>query len=199
MRFYPDAPAERAKAIFRDVFVVGLLVLLALLGLRVHDAVDKLAVIPHGVDSAGSAVQGGFRQAADKVGDVPLVGGDLAGGLRDAGNATGGNVSELGREGEGRVHDLANLLGAITFGIPALMLLATTVPARVEQVRSLTGASRVLRGADPRLVAMRATFSLPYDDLLRHTRDPFGDLAAERYDALVAAALEDAGLHPLRR
>jgi len=52
----------------------------------------------------------------------------------------------------------------------------------------------VLRGADARVVAMRAAFSLPYGQLLEHTRDPLGDLAAERYDALVAAALEDAGL-----
>lgn len=194
MRFYPDAPADRARAIVRDVFAIGLLVLLALLGLKVHDAVDKLAVIPQGVDSAGTAVQGGFRQAADAVDSVPVVGGDLAGGLRDAGNATGGNVAEMAQEGEDRVHTLANLLGAITFGIPAVMLLAGWLPQRIEQVRRLTNASRVLHGAERRLVAMRAAFSLPYDDLVRHTKDPFGDLEAGRYDGLVAAALEDAGL-----
>ena len=44
------------------------------------------------------------------------------------------------------------------------------------------------------LLARRAAFGLPYCVLLRHTRDPLGDLAAERYDGLVAAALEDAGL-----
>src|ERR687885_63648 len=131
MRFYPAAPSERAREIFRDVFVIGLLVLLALLGLKVHDAVDKLAVIPQGVDSAGTAVQGGFRQAADAVDSVPVVGGDLAGGLRDAGNATGGNVSQLGREGVDRVHRLADLLGAITFGVPAVLPPARRVPRRV--------------------------------------------------------------------
>jgi hypothetical protein len=41
---------------------------------------------------------------------------------------------------------------------------------------------------------MRAAFALPYDVLLRYTPDPFGDLASERYDALVAAAAEDVGL-----
>jgi hypothetical protein len=43
---------------------------------------------------------------------------------------------------------------------------------------------------------MRAAFSLPYGQLLEYTRDPLGDLAAERYDPLVAAALDDAGLRP---
>jgi hypothetical protein len=43
---------------------------------------------------------------------------------------------------------------------------------------------------------MRAAFSLPYGQLLQYTRDPLGDLEDGRYDALVAAALEDAGLRP---
>ena len=35
--------------------------------------------------------------------------------------------------------------------------------------------------------------------LQRYTADPLGDLAAGRYDALVDAALEEAGLSPRRR
>jgi hypothetical protein len=51
-----------------------------------------------------------------------------------------------------------------------------------------------------RLIAQRAAFGLPYGALLRHTKDPLGDLQAERYDALVAAELEAAGLRePERR
>jgi hypothetical protein len=41
---------------------------------------------------------------------------------------------------------------------------------------------------------MRAAFSLPYGQLLAWTDDPLGDLAEGRYDRLVNAALEDAGL-----
>ena len=41
---------------------------------------------------------------------------------------------------------------------------------------------------------MRAAFALPYETLLRYTDDPLGDLAAERYDPLIAAVLEDSGL-----
>jgi len=52
----------------------------------------------------------------------------------------------------------------------------------------------VLAGGDARLVAMRAAFSLPYGTLLAYTEDPLGDLRAERYDALLAAAFDEAGL-----
>jgi hypothetical protein len=48
--------------------------------------------------------------------------------------------------------------------------------------------------ADGRVLAQRAAYSLPYGRLLEFSDDPLGDLAAERYDPLVAAALEDAGL-----
>ncbi len=41
---------------------------------------------------------------------------------------------------------------------------------------------------------MRAAFGLSYLTLLGYTRDPFGDLAAGRFDALVNAALDDVGI-----
>ncbi len=59
-------------------------------------------------------------------------------------------------------------------------------------------AARVLRepGSPERqeLLAARAAFGLPYGTLLRYTKDPIGDLEAGRYDALVRAELEQAGL-----
>src|SRR5919202_2373041 len=167
LRLYPDIPARRANTVVRDVAVIGLLVLCALIGLRVHSAVDKLAVLGEGVRKAGAA--------------VPLV---------------GDPVEDLGKRGEDGVHRLATLLGLVTFLLPALAVLSRYLPPRLAQVRQLTAAERVLRGGDARLVAMRSAFSLPYGRLVTYTRDPLGDLADGRYDALVAAALEDAGLAP---
>src|SRR4051812_3584811 len=203
MRLYPDIPVRRANAVSRDAATLFALVLLALLGLWVYHAVDSLTILGRGVHDAGAAVQTGFTTAADKVDGVPLVGGSIAGGLRDAGNATGGNVADAGTRGEQRVHRLAILLGAIVFLLPAAMLLSRWLPQRLQQIRTLTNAERVLAtGGDEerrRLVAMRAAFALPYGTLLAHTRDPIGDLAAGRYDALVDAIAEDAGLRVSRR
>jgi hypothetical protein len=200
VRLYPDVPAARASTLLRDAVVVAALVLFAWLAVGVHDAVDRLAVLGEGVRSGGEAVQGGFESAAEAVDGTPIVGDRIADGLRAAGGGTGGNAAGLGRRGEEAAHDLANLLGAITFGLPAALLLGWYLPGRVRQVRRLTSAALVLGDPlDPdrrRLLAMRAAFSLPYGQLLAHTRDPLGDLAAERYDALVEAALEDAGLRP---
>jgi hypothetical protein len=197
MRFYPDVPRQRVATITTDAVVLALLALFAWLGVQVHDAVAELAPLGQGVEDAGNAVQGGFETAAEAVEGTPVVGGDIAEALREAGEGTGGNAAELGQRGEDGVYRTANLLGLLTFAVPAILLVAQALPSRIALVRRLTAAHRALgeaTGDRRRLLAMRAAFSLPYATLLRYTPDPLGDLAAERYDALVAAAYEDAGL-----
>ena len=171
MRLYPDIPHRRLAALVQDAAFLLLLALLAWLGLRVHDTVDKLAVLGHGVKEVGD--------------HVPLV---------------GGPVKDMGQRGEDSVHHLANLLGALTFLIPGAAIVWSYLPGRIAQIRKLTAAHRVLApGPEPdrlEAVAMRAAFSLPFSHLLRYTKDPLGYLAVGRYDALLAAVLDDAGLRP---
>ncbi|HZR94536.1 MAG TPA: hypothetical protein VFA56_02510 [Gaiellaceae bacterium] len=202
MRFYPDIPVRRANTAARDAATVVAVIVLALLGFWVYHAVDSLTILGRGVHDAGAAVVSGFDAAADKVGHVPLAGGPIADGLRSAGEGTGGTVADAGTRGEQRVHRLALLLGLLTFLLPAATLLSRFLPQRLQQIRTLTNAARVLSPIEDderrRLVAMRAAFALPYEQLLAHTRDPLGDLAAGRYDALVDAIAEDAGLRVTR-
>jgi hypothetical protein len=197
MRVYPDTPNERGRAVARDALTLLTLFVLAWLALKVHDTVDKLAVLGTGVRDSGNAVQDGFGAAADAVSGVPVVGGDFGNALRDAGSGTGGQVADAGRAGEERIHELANLLGFLFFALPASILLVTTLPARIRQIRELTAAGRLLdTSSDERrkLIAMRAAFSLPARELMPHTKDPIGDLAAGRYDALIEAAYQAEGL-----
>jgi hypothetical protein len=202
MRIYPDTPNERGRAVARDALVLLTLFVLAWLALKVHDAVDQLAVLGTGVRDSGEAVQSGFGAAADAVSGLPVVGGEVGDALRDAGSGTGGPVTDAGRAGEERVHDLANLLGFLFFAIPASILLVTTLPGRIRQVRELNAAERLLGGPTSeerrQLIAMRAAFSLPARHLARHTKDPLGDLETGRYDALIAAAYAAEGLSPSR-
>jgi hypothetical protein len=201
MRIYPDTADDRGRAVARDALVLLTLFVLGWLALKVHDAVDELAVLGTGVRDTGEAVQSGFQRAGEAAAGIPVVGGEVEDALRDAGEGTGGEVAEAGREGEERVHDLADLLGALFFAIPASILLVTTLPGRIRQIRELNATARLLDLSSEerrRLVAMRAAFSLPARELARHTKDPIGDLAAGRYDPLIAAAYDEAGLSPRR-
>ena len=197
MRLYPDTADDRGRAVARDALTILTLIVLAWIALKVHDAVDKLAVLGTGVRDTGEAVNSGFEAAGDAVSGVPVVGGELGDALRDAGSGTGGEVADAGRAGEERVHDLANLLGFLMFALPASILLVLTLPGRIRQVRELNAVQRLLDVTSEerrRLVAMRAAFTLPARALARHTKDPIGDLAAGHYDPLIEAAYDEAGL-----
>jgi hypothetical protein len=202
MRFYSDVPAPRRATIFRDLLVLLLLVLLAWLGLSVHDTVAEIASVPRGVSDTGGAIQRGFESAGDAVGEVPVVGEPLAGALQDAGEGAGGEIAETGREGEEDVNDLADTLGVLFFLLPGAAVLSRYLPDRIADVRRLTAAARAigptLTPDRERTLAMRAAYGLPYERLVRYTRDPLADLESGRYDRLVAAALDDAGLRPSR-
>jgi hypothetical protein len=200
VRFYPNVPSRRAATLVGDAIVIGLLLVFAWLGLVVHDAVDRLGALGEGVQATGGAVSSGFETAAEAVDGTPVVGGELADGLREAGESSGGEVTDLGERGEQGAHRLADLLGLLTFALPAGFLLLFYLPPRIELAQRVTAAARVLTEPDSderrRVVAMRAAFALPYGTLLHYTQDPLGDLAAGRYDRLVEAAFDDAGLRP---
>jgi hypothetical protein len=169
MRLYPDNPSRRTAMMLYDLAVLVGLVLIALLAVFVHNQVNQLAVLGSGIAQVGSGLPG------------PI----------------GGPVSDFGTRGVDHVHSLATRMGLLTFVIPAAIVLWQYLPGRIAQIRNLTAAARVLHGSaapdQRRALALRAV-SLPYGQLVRFTRDPFGDLAAERYDPLIAAALDDAGL-----
>jgi hypothetical protein len=197
MRLYPDTPDDRGRAVAKDALVLLTLFVLGWIAFEVHDAVDELAVLGSGVRESGEVVQSGFEKAGEAASGIPVVGGDVADALRDAGSGTGGEVAQAGSDGEDRVHDLADLLGVLFFAIPASILLLATLPGRIRQVRELNATERLLDLTSDerrRLVAMRAAFCLPAQALARHTRDPLGDLAEGRYEPLIDAAYDEAGL-----
>lgn len=200
LKFYPDVSAKRRSTIVRDLVLLGLVVVFAWMGFKVHDAVNSLTVLGSGVKHAGLSVRSGFDSAAGAVGGIPLVGSKLSGALQSAGQGSGGNVAALGQSGVDKTQELATLLGLIVFALPTVIVLVVMVPPRVRQIRQLGAANAVLVDVDDldrrRLLAMRAAFGLSYVTLLAYTHDPLGDLAAARYDPLVAAALDDAGIQP---
>lgn len=200
MKLYPDIPARLGATILRDASVLLMIAVFAWFGHQTYEAIEGLTVLGAGVRQAGTSLQQTFDSAAGAVDAVPFVGSRLAGALKSTGKGTGGELIALGQQGVDRVRHLAVTLGLVVFALPTLLLLVLAIPGRVRQVRSLTAASVVLSSPEDldrrRLVAMRAAFGLPYGTLLAYTRDPLGDLAAGRYDRLVDAALDDAGLRP---
>jgi|SRR3954469_18572934 len=213
MRLYPASPA---RTIAGDLAVLLALILFAWLGVRVHDGIAQLAVVGREIQDSGraiasagaqttQAVDGAFNNVAGRVNGVPIVGDELAGALRSVpGSATrpvrdstaeqGARLVAAGRQTERRTYALANLAGWLTFLLPALLLLLLTLPRRVRGVIRLNRARQMLRGAPEAILAARAAYNLPYRELARFTKEPFGDLADGRHAALLAALADDAGI-----
>jgi hypothetical protein len=198
MRYYPQLPAQRNRAILSDVVVVGLVIFFAWLGVTVNDTFDDLASLGRGVEDAGNSVQTGFEDAGGRVADVPIVGGSLDDALTEVGAQSGGNTAALGERGEAAVEDTASLLGWVTFALPTLVVLLWAMPRRIARVRRLGAAGRLLgttaSGERRNLLAMRAAFNLPYQTLLSYTPDSIGALAEGDHEPLLRALFEDAGL-----
>jgi hypothetical protein len=216
MRLYPATSTGLRRTLAGDVAVVLALCLFAWFGFKVHDGIAELASVGRGVSDAGraiartgaqttDAVNGAFDGVAGQVDGLPLVGGDLSGALRGVPRGAtqpiretaadqGARLVRAGQDAEERTYGLANLAGWLTFLVPALLLLARVLPSRVRGVVRMTRAERTLQNAPEHILAARAAYNLPYRDLVRHTRDPFGDLAAGRHAGLIAALADDAGV-----
>jgi hypothetical protein len=214
MRLYPASPGRRAATLAGDLTVVLLLALFAWAGVKVHDGIAELAGIGRGIEQSGrgisatahdatGAVRNGFDSAGGAVGGLPLLGDRIKDALQNAGrdatqpvdsatDAQARRLVALGREQERQTYRLAKLVGWLAFLVPALLLLAWKLPARTAQIRRMSTAHRTLRGGPEDILAARAAYNLPYRALARHTRDPFGDLAAGRHRGLLAALAEDA-------
>ena len=210
MRLYPASATARTRTATRDLVVVGLLILFAWTGMKVHDGILELTSVGRGIQDSGraisattrntaGAVEGAFADAGNAVNGIPLVGEQLAGTLRNApsgatsalratGDEQGSKIVRLGVEQVRQTEKAANWAGWLVFLLPSVTLLAFTLPARVRQVaRHARWPSARCSGAPEHILAARAAYSLDFKTLRRYTPDPFGDLAAGRYDQLVTA------------
>jgi hypothetical protein len=157
---YPDVLPQRGRTVARDGVVLLCLIVLAWAGLRVHDDTAGLDRLGVGVAQAGSSVQRGFGAAADGVGGVPVVGGQLSQSLRSAGVDAGGVTARSARQADPGIGRAAILIGWLIFLLPAAVLLGRYLPGRVRHICQMTAAARVLIGsgdaAQRRLSAVRS-------------------------------------------
>ena len=203
VKLYPEVADRRRERIARDVAVLLMLLFLVWIGRSVYQRIDSITVLATGVSSAGESVQTGFGAVAGAVESVPVIGDNLASALQSSGEATGGNVADLGAQGAEAIHRTALLIGLLTFLIPAILLVGLTLPDRVRGIRQMSLAGQFLEGERSperdRILAMRAVFNLDVDHLLEYCADPVGDLIAGRHDQLIEALFADAGLaKPIR-
>ena len=206
MTIYPARwPGRLGRAVL-DVLAVAWTAASVLAGLTVHGLVLGLQVISGSIVSTGNLLNSwvtDFQHAVPQ--GVPVVSGalnTLVGGLP---RSPGDPLVQSGMSASDRINQLAVGLGLFVAAVPILALIPLYLFWRVRDVRERSAAQAFVEAAQQSgqieqakaLLAHRAIVRLPFRDLMDVSSDPVADLAGGRHDALAAALLRRAGLHPL--
>jgi hypothetical protein len=199
VKLYAETAGLRARQLLGDLGVLAWTALWAAAGVALYRLVEKLAVPGARVEQAGSNFAGDVAEIQQKVGRLPVVGGDLQGPFgRLAG--VGRTLADAGATQQAAVHQLALWLGVVVAAVPIVALLLVWLPRRVAWAREAGAASRIrLDGADLELFALRAVANRPLRELHRVTPDPAGALRAGDYQPLADLELRALGLRAAPR
>lgn len=196
MTWYAETPALRTRQVVGDVLLLLWCAVWVRVGVAVHRGVDRLGGPGRELQDAGGGLRDGLSDAAERAGDVPVVGGGLRSPL-DAAAGAGDALVRAGEAQEQAVGQLALLLALVVVALPVLWALSRRLPARLAWARQ-AGAARGLLG-DVELLALRAAASRPLAELATLGPEPVGRWrrgepgAAEALAGLELAAL---GLSP---
>ena len=199
MKLYAETTGLRVRQLLGDLAVVAWTAAWVWAGVTLHRLVERLAVPGDRLERAGSGFAGDVAEIQQKVGRLPVVGGDLQGPFgRLAG--VGQTLADAGATQQQVVHQLALWLGVLVAAVPIAALLVTWLPRRVAWAREAGAASRLrLAGADLELFAFRAVANRSLRELHRVTPDPAGALRAGNYQALADLELRSLGLRAAPR
>jgi hypothetical protein len=199
VKLYAETPGLRTRQLVGDLAVLAWMAAWVAAGVALYRLVEKLAVPGERVEQAGSSFAGDIVEIQQKVGRLPVVGGELQDPFgRLAG--VGRTLAAAGVTQQEVVHQLALWLGVVVAVVPIVALLLVWLPRRVSWAREAGAASRLrMDGADLELFAIRAVANRPLRDLHRVTPDPAGDLRAGEYQALADLELRALGLRAQQR
>jgi hypothetical protein len=194
VKLYAETAGLRARQLLGDLAVLAWTVAWVAAGVALRRLVEKLAVPGARVEQAGSGFAADVAEIQEKVGRLPVVGGELQdpfGRLAGAGRT----LADAGVAQQEVVQQLAVWLGVVVAAVPIAALLVAWLPRRVGWAGEAGAASRLrLDGADLELFAIRAVANRPLRELHRVSADPAGALRAGDYQALADLELRSLGL-----
>jgi hypothetical protein len=206
MMVWSERRGPRLREMAADAATIGWVGLWALLGIRLYARLAELAGAGRLIRDGGVGLLNTGGEVAGAVEGIPLIGQNTAGRIRDAFGSAADPVIAFGSDIERLLLIIAGILGLMLVLIAVVPWLSRYVPWRLARLERLNAAARVLRPATvpgsprlgagelERLLASRALHRLEYAKLLEFTPDPFGDWEAGRFDGLVEAELDSAGL-----
>lgn len=199
MSLYSDYPAARNRQIIGDVAGVIILIIVISIATAVTTAVRAFGAFGRDLERAGLDIQTGLSEAADNLGDVPLIGDGIRGPF-DAAASAGESVANAGRAQQAFVEVVAVGAGWAVALVPLVMLALLWVVPRVRFAqRSSRLREMIANGMTSETLAARAVAHAPLRELVAVHPDPGAVWRANNPQALRALAgieLRRAGIRP---
>ena len=203
---YPERWPGLLWRLLLDVLVLLWTGAWALAGWTIYQLVLSLQVVADAITSTGQTFDTWVRAFQNNVpSNIPGVSGalhNLADALRQA---AGAPLIQRGTEAHAAIQHLAVGLGLFVALLPIVSVTGIYLIWRIRDAREISAAAAFVRVAERTgrieeanaVLAHRAIATLSFRTLMRASDDPMADLAEGRHEALAAAMLRRAGMHPL--
>jgi hypothetical protein len=198
LKLYPDQTNPAVLRAGADVLVVAWCALWIVIGSLAHRLVESLQSVVDGLQSSGEAIKavlGPFERGPLNR----LVGNVLPPDLGD-------RVVAFAGRSHTAIDNVALATAVATAAVPIVLLLvpylmwrwrdARKMGAALSFVRSTSGTGEIEQARA--ILAIRAVSSLPFQRLMRVSKDPAADLRAQHHEALAAEMMRSLGLNPSR-
>ena len=172
MKIYSDYPTRRSAQVSADVLAIAIIAVGVWLGVVVFTAIAALAEVGRRLESAGTGFSGAMTDAADALGQIPLVG-DAVRAPFDTASGTGGLLEQAGQSTQDLVIRVAIAIGVLVAGLVVFVVYWVWLRRRLAFARRATEASKLARFGDgPELLALRALMNGSRKQLAAVDRHP---------------------------
>ena len=204
MRLYPDLYGRRFAWMLADLLMLAWIYLCVKAGLWVNNLVLQLDALAQGVINAGKTFDSwiaSFNQGIPN--GVPYLSDFLHRTAEALKVHSGDSLISAGQSGSRGIHLLALILAIMVTAIPLIFAVMIYAPRRARLISDMRGVHLTLRRALARpemelqmleILAGRAIYTLPYNQLLAYSHNPAEDWYLRRFEPLARAEMERHGL-----
>jgi len=202
MLFYADSPRRRMAQILGDLVFVAFCVASVWVSLQIYDHLMAFQEPSSNIGQSGDDLAGSLKDAGDAITGIPLVPDSAGDALKD-GAVASSTMSDAGSTSAEAIPGLARWLAIGLGSMAVLLACAVHLPGRVRFVREATSGLKYVAGhEDVDIFALRALARQPLKALVDLSDDPAGDWREGDPDIVTRLAfleLRSCGLEPEKR
>jgi len=203
VKLWSEVPAARACELAADTATLLWVASWAIASRRLYEMLAAFAGAGRLISDGGRHVTVAGMQIGGALGGIPVIGSNVGDLVSSAFAFAARPFLTVGTYLERALLLVATLLSLIVLLVALALWLHRYIPWRWARLKRLQAAQKVIRASTlasgieiERLLASRALHRLSYQELLKHSPDPFGDWTRGNYRRLAQAELASVGLRP---